>query len=279
MTQNWVRKPHCDSMTGYLNEVWSSRRLFQFFVRHSVNRVYSAAILGIGWLFIRPLIMALVASFVFRSVLGLSTAPVPYLLFVLTSLSIWLMFQRAMMWGTKSVQRNRRIFQRFYFPRFICHIASITPSLIEAGVVLCTAIIAAIYFWWAGIYTVDLGWHSLAAFLAIGLTLLLVIGVTSVTTILNNIARDVWYTSRYLLTALSLITPVYYPRSAVRAPWGEYMLLNPMTPIVELYRWALLHDEPMRWDALALSAVVIIGLLMIGLLFFIRFEARSIDAV
>ena len=276
--KTWARRPHSGTFWGYIKEVWCYRQLYSFFVVDAVSRVYSAAILGVGWLFIRPLIMALIASFVFQSVLGLSTDPVPYLLFVLVSLSIWLMFQRGMMWGTKSILRNKRILQRFYFPRLIAHVAAITPSLVEAGVVLVTALIAAIYFAWAGLYAVEFGWHSLAVILAIAMALLLVIGITSVTAVLNNMARDVWYTTRYVLAAWSFATPVFYPRSALPDPWNEYILLNPMTPVVELYRWALLHNESMRWDALALSGGVILVLLLLGLVFFIRFEGQSLDA-
>lgn len=274
---DWVVGPHQGTLAGYLTEVWRYRRLFLFLLVHSTTNVYQNAILGMGWLFIRPFIMAVIATIVIRGVLGISTAPVPYLLFVLTSLSLWLLFQRSINWGTKSIQRSGRLVRQFYFPRYIAHVTAITPALVEFGVVFLAASLAAIYFGVTGAYTVSLGLHSLAAPLAIAMALLLVVGITSVTSPLNNMARDVLYTTRYVVTAWSMLTPVYYPRSALPEPWREYMLLNPMTPIVELYRWSLLGNEVMRWDALALSAAVILVMLVLGLLFFIRWEPRSLD--
>lgn len=277
-SDEWVVRPHRGTLVGYLGEVWRYRRLFPFLLLHFVKNVYQGAVLGIGWLFIRPFVMAVIATIVIKGVLKVSTAPVPYLLFALISLSLWLMFQRSIKWGTKSIQRSGRLVRQFYFPRYIAHITAIAPALVELGVVFLAATVAAIYFAVTGAYKVSLGLHSLAAPLAIAMALLLVIGITSVTSVLNNMARDAWYTTRYVVTAWSALTPVYYPRSALPEPWREYLLLNPMTPIVELYRWSLLHNEPMRWDALALSGAVIVTILVLGLLFFIRWEPRSLDA-
>lgn len=274
----WVVRPHRGTLAGYLSEVWRYRRLIPFLAIHATRNVYQGAILGMGWLFIRPFVMAVIATVVIKGVLGVSTAPVPYLLFTLTSLSLWLMVQRSIKWGSKSIQRSGRLVRQFYFPRYIAHVTAIGPSLVEFGVVLIGAAAAAIYFAIAGVYPIKLGLHSLAAPLAVIMALLLVVGITSFTSVLNNMARDVWYTTRYVVTAWSVVTPVYYPRSALPEPWREYMLLNPMTPIVELYRWALLHNEPMRWDALALSGVVVLVILVLGLLFFIKWEPRSLDA-
>ena len=187
------------------------------------------------------------------------------------------MFQRGINWGTKSIQRSRRLTRQFYFPRLIAHVAAITPCFIEFGVVFLAASVATAYFAFTGVYRVALGPELLAAPLAIAMALLLIIGVTSITSILNNMARDTWYTMRYAMSGWSVATPVYYPRSALPEPWREYMLLNPMTPIVELYRWSILHTEPMRWDALALSAAVILVMMVLGLIFFIQWEPKSLD--
>lgn len=273
----WVVRPHRGTLVGYLGETWRYRRLFPYLTIYAVKNVYGSAILGMGWLFIRPIIMALTATLIVGGLLGVSTAPVPFLLFVLTSLSLWLMFQRSLTWGTKSIQRSGRLMRHFYFPRIIAHVTAIAPVFIEFGIVLFAATLAAIYFSVSGAYTVDLGLHSFAALLAIAMTLLFAIGITCVTSPLNNIARDVWYTMRYVLVPWSFVTPVYYPRSALPEPWKEYMLLNPMTPVVELYRWAIFHEEPMRWDALGLSGAVILVTLLLGLLFFIKWEPRSLD--
>jgi lipopolysaccharide transport system permease protein len=275
----WVRRPQASTLINYFADVWRYRALFPFLFRHSLNTVYAKSILGIGWLIIRPLILSFAAALVIKGALGLSTAPVPYLLFVLTSLSLWLTIQVSMAWGTKSIQRTRRLIRQFSFPRLIAHVTALAPSVVEFAVVFFAATAAAIYFAVTGAYVVDLGLHTFAVFIALGMAFLFVLAVTLLTTVLNNMARDTWYGFRYVLTAWSLFTPVYYARSSLPPPWNEYLLLNPITPIMELYRWSFFYSEPMRWDALALSFCVTLILLVLGLWFFVKFEPRLVDAI
>jgi len=266
-----------ESILGQVRDSWRFRRLVPFFFMNAIRNAYPAAILGIGWLFIRPFIMAAIAVVVMRDMLGLSTAPVPYLVYVLVGFSLWIMVQRGMAWGTRSFQRHKALMARFTFPPLLIHVTALGPGLMEGTVVFTIATITAVaYLMIDPAFRIMPGWHTLAVIPAGMLALLLVIGVTSFTSVLNNMARDVWYTMRYVLMVWTIATPVYYPRSAVPAPYDEYMLYNPMTPIVELYRWALFHTEPMRWDALAMACGVVAVCLAFGFWVFAKLERRSL---
>ncbi len=157
------------------------------------------------------------------------------------------------------------------------HVTALGPAVVEFTVVVVSAAVAAIYFAIYGQTSIVIGWRSLAVVPAILMILLFVIGITCVTAVLNNMARDVWYTTRYVLSGWVLLTPVYYPLSAVPAPWKEYMLLNPLTPMVELFRWSILPAQEMYWHALALSGALTAILLLAGLIFFIKMAPRSLD--
>jgi len=274
---DWRVRARPESIWGQVRDSWRHRRLFPFFLFNAIRSAYQAAILGTGWLIIRPFIMAMIAVVVMRDMLGVSTAPIPYLLYVLVGFSLWIVFQRGMAWGTRSFQRNKALLSRFTFPPLLIHISALGPGLTEGTVVFTIATITAVvYMMIDPAFRIMLGWHTLAVIPAGLLALLLVIGVTSFTSVLNNMARDVWYTLRFVLMVWTFATPVYYPRSAVPAPYDEYMLYNPMTPIVELYRWGLFHTEPMRWDALAIAVGVIAVLLLFGLWVFAKLERRSL---
>lgn len=274
---DWRVRARPKSIWGQVRDSWGYRHVFPFFLYNAVRNAYPAAILGIGWLFIRPLIMATIAVVVMRDMLGLTTAPVPYLVYVLVGLSLWIVFQRGMAWGTRSFQRHGTMMSRFTFPPLLIHLSALGPGLTEGTVVFTIATITAVvYLMIDPAFQIMPGWHTLAVVPAGMMTILLVIAITSFTSVLNNMARDVWYTLRYVLMIWTFITPVYYPRAGVPAPYDEYMLYNPLTPILELYRWALFHTEPMRWDALAIAAGVIAVLLVFGLWVFAKLERRSL---
>jgi lipopolysaccharide transport system permease protein len=121
-------------------------------------------------------------------------------------------------------------------------------------------------------------WQTLLAIPALVWIAMLVIGITSVTSIMNNFARDTIYSMNYALTIMSILTPVFFPRSALPEPWNEIMAFNPVTGPLELFRWALLRIEPLDPTALAAGAAGLLLVVFVGVRFFHRWESVSLEA-
>jgi lipopolysaccharide transport system permease protein len=275
----WTIGPHRPSFFSQLPDIWLRRRLIGFFMRRAIVDLYAQTVLGVAWVFIRPLMVVVAATLVLGGVLGVSTDPVPLLLFSLTSFSAWIVFDRGLVYGTKSIVRNRHILKLFYFPRVIMHVAAMGPALVEGAVVLGCAIIAMAYFAFVvGSWDIRIGWYTLLLVPSVVLLLVLMLGLSMVTSVLNSYARDTQYSIRFANGALLLATPVFYPIAAVPENWRIFLWFNPLTPVMELFRWAIFHVHEPRWEFVAYAVVATLLTTAFGLWIFIKWEATALDA-
>lgn len=265
----WTIRPFRTGVVHQIATMWAYRHLYSFFGRWTTGQIYRQTILGIGWLIIQPLILTLSSVLVFGEMFQVSTKPVPLPLFVLVGLSYWFLFRRCIQWMTKNLNMWRGILSRFYIPALLPLLATLFPVLLEYSVILSVALMIAGYFHFiATSYTVTFSWHLIAAFPALIMVFTLALGIGCVTTILNTMARDTWLTMRYILNVWMVATPVLYPLNTIPTKYQNFMLLNPLTPMLELYRWALLHQGQVHWGYILLSCVVTTVVLFAGLSFF-----------
>lgn len=273
----WMRAPYGRSPWEQIAEFWRRRKLLGFLISYGLARLYNKALLGMAWLFIRPAIMVLTAVLVVKTMLGVSTAPVPLLLFILASFAPWLMFQRGMLMGTRSFSAYGPLLTQFLFPRTMIQIASVAPSFLIFLVVFAAAVLAMIYFAVTGVYAISLGWHTLWVPVAILMTLFLIWGLSFFTAPLNAMAADTALTLRYILTAAMILSPVFYPMTRLTEGVREYMWYNPIACMLELYRWGLFHQHEPSWTHVWLSWGVILAIFMVGWWFFSRCEQRALE--
>ncbi len=275
--KGWERTPTSEGVFASMAGCWRYRHLFPMFFRRSLQMVYLQTAFGIGWLFVQPAIAAIASVIVVGQVIGASTDPVPLLLHVLSGLSLWFLFRRGLMWMTKSIQRNRRILRIAHFPRIIIHITSGSPALLEYLVILLMTMFACIYYALSESYVPPIGWHTAGVLAALTLTILLVFGLSCFLTVLNVLAGDTWFVLRYTLSLWMVLTPVVYPLHIVPDELLPIVMLNPMTPIVELYRWSLFQPGPLDQVYLAISIGLITALNIAGLIFYFRWESEGLD--
>jgi len=275
----WVRVPFGPSPLQQLIEFWRRRKLLGFLVSFGLSRLYSKTLLGIAWLFIRPAIMVGAAVLVVGQMLGVSTAPVPLVLFILASFAPWLLFQRGMLMGTRSFSMFGALFNRFLFPRIMAQIASIAPGFLVFLVVFAAGVVAMVYFAVTGVYTISFGLHMLWVPVAVLMMMFLVWGLSSFTAPLNAMAGDTVLTLRYILTVLMIVSPVFYPIVHLDEGLRNYMWYNPIASILELYRWGLFHQYEPVWWHIWLSWGIILGLFMGGWWFFSRCEQKALEGV
>lgn len=276
--QKWIVRPHRESLWHNFKEIVRRRHLIALLARQQIYRVYQKAILGVVWLAIRPLVMVIGATVLVRDILGVSTDPVPYQVYILGSFAPWILFQRGMTWTTKSLPSFKRLMRQFYFPRLILHMTNMSPAFVESGVVGICFLIGLGFFWvTTGTLSLTFGWHSLFLLPCLVLILLLVFGVSAFTSVLNTMARDTWYTLRYILGIWMILTPIFYPLSAIPEKYHLYLLLNPMAPLIMGVRWALFQAEAVPWTFFWIAVAVIMTIAACGAWFFVKWEAWALD--
>jgi lipopolysaccharide transport system permease protein len=276
----WVIEPRAAGVAPRAREIWRYRRLGAFFGLKALQKLYARTKLGWLWLIIRPLFPLLVKALVFGGILGVGADGVPYFVFLVTATTIWELFATATMWGTRSLELNRGLLRQVYVPRLILPISMITPALLTFVLHL-IVLLGAI-----GWYAVADGRNYLAAgvgagwaILAVMMTLALAVALSLFTSVPAIAARDVRFTLGYVLGFWVFITPVMYPLTAVPESWRVWMLLNPMTPIVEAFKFGVLGIGTIHGWALGSAAAVIAFGMLAGLVFFVRAEAEAADRV
>jgi lipopolysaccharide transport system permease protein len=275
---SWRIDPEPPTVLGQMAAVWRYRRVYWMFTVRGLFHIYRNAILGILWMAIQPLAIAVPAIFIVGDVFKISVKPLPLPLFVLVGLASWILFRAGVQWMTRSLNANRGLLRVVYVPALLLMITMISPGVFQMLIVLALAGIAAIYYGPVmNMYHVPFGWHMFAVFPAMLILLALATAVACVTSILNTFARDTWLTLRYVLSGLMIATPIVYPVTVIPEPYRWIAYLNPLAAPVDLFRWALLGYGQIPWLFVGLSALQALVLLLCGIWFFATQHNRVFD--
>jgi len=274
----WTIEPRAQGFRAGAAEFWRYRRLVRYFAVQVLQRTYRRTVLGWAWVLLRPLLTVVVSATVFGGVVGIEVASRPYFLFVLVGTSCWSLFENSLTWATRSLELNRRLLERQYFPRVLLPVSSTSPALVEFGIYLALlAASLAVYSVTRGELYLAPGPRLLGAVVAVVLCIGLAVAVGLWTSVLASRARDVRFVLGYGLRLWFFVTPVIYPLDSVPADWRWAAELNPMTAIVELFRWSTIGVGQVSPGALfaAFAATVVVG--AAGLVFFARVASDAID--
>ena len=274
----WTIEPRLGGAGARARELWTYRRMFLFFSRRAVEKLYSRTILGKTWIFLRPLVPLAVRVLVFGALLQVGgNIKVPYFLFVSVGTAAWELFGSSLMWATRSLQMNGGILSRLYVPRLILPVASMVPGLVYFAIHLAVFVSALVFYRVRdGVWYLDSTWLFVAP-VAVLLILLFALSIGLFTAVLGAGARDVRFGLGYVLEFWVYLTPVVYPATIVpdHVQWALY--LNPIAVYVVAFRGAILGGEGptlMGWvSALGLTA----ALLAAGLAFFQKAESEAVD--
>lgn len=234
---------------------------------------YRQTAIGVAWVLLQPLLTMTVFTIFFGRLGHMPSGGLPYSLFVLTALLPWQLFSFSLTHASNSLVQEQRLLTKVYFPRLIVPLASVLAGLLDFCVTF-LLVLAAIL--WYGIRPT---WAILLVPLFVLLLLCAALGVGILLATLNVQYRDVRYTIPFLNQFWMFLTPVAYPASIVPSAYRPLYGLNPMTGVVEAFRWALLGTEPPDWRMMAVSAGVVALLLTGSLYYFKRMEQTFADVI
>ncbi len=255
-------------------ELWKYRELISLLIWREVRVRYKQTILGIAWVVLQPLLMTLVFTFIFASLVGISSGGVPYALFAYVALLPWNLFAKGLTDGSKSLSSNEPLVTKVYFPRLVLPVAAVFSGLVDFAIASLLLIPLMLYY--RIVPTIAL--LTLPIFILIALVAS--VGIAAWLSAVDAKYRDVRYTLAFLTQLWFFATPIVYPLSSVPVAWRGIYSLNPMVGVVEGFRWAILGGS-FTPDLLLMgvSVSVIVAIFFGGLIYFRRTERIFADIV
>jgi lipopolysaccharide transport system permease protein len=234
---------------------------------------YKQTFLGMAWVILQPFILMVVFTLFFSNLMGVPSDGIPYPIFAYSGLMLWYIFASGVNTAGNSMVTHANMIKKIYFPRLIIPIAAVMVSLFDFIMAFLVYIGILIYYQ----YPVNIGQIVLFLPLAILVALVATAGIGSLLGALNVKYRDFRYIITFLIQVLFFLTPIIYPISIIKEPWGQKLLaINPMTGAIDLARAALI-DKPVNWELIGISMISATLFLIIGLVFFRRTEAFFAD--
>ncbi len=264
-----------------LRDLWVYRELVLFLTWRDVLVRYKQTVLGAAWAVIQPVIQMVVFTLIFSNAAGLSSEGVPYPIFNFTALLPWGLFSKAMNDAGRSLVTNRNMITKIYFPRLTIPVASVLAGMVDFAIAFIVYIVIILYYSIApgSTYTYQFSPALFALPLVILLALVATLGVSLWFSAMNVIYRDVGHILPFLTQIWFFATPIVYSASVVSTKWQILYALNPLTGVVEGFRWCLLGVHSLPWQLMAISSGIAVLLLVTGLVYFRNMERTFADEI
>lgn len=269
---SFVIEPKSGWSALQLREVWQSRELIGFIAWRDIKVRYTQAILGAGWAVIQPLLLVAVFSVVLGRLAKIPSEGVPYIVFAFAGLVPWTFFSNGVAVASESLVSSSNLVSKVYFPRLVIPVGSLLawlPDLAIASLMLLILMLA---------HGLIPAWTTVLLPLFGGFALLAAAGVSLWLSALNVYYRDVRYAVPFFLQIGLFATPIVYPPTLVPPALQPLLGIDPMSGVVEGFRWSVIGTTP-NWSILAISGVVTVLLLVTGLCYFRRMEHAFADVV
>lgn len=257
-----------------LRDLWLFRELIFFMTWRDLKVRYKQTFLGVFWAVLKPFLTMVVFTIFFGNLAKIQTEGYPYPLFNYTALLPWELFAVALTVASHTLVQNRQMITKVYFPRIILPLSAVIAGLVDFAIAFVILILMLFYYG----YPLRIELLSLPLFIL--LAMITTLGVGLWLSALNVLYRDFGYITPFLTQFLMFITPIAYPASLVPEKWRLLYALNPMTGVVEGFRWAVLGStQSAPFTLLAISTPVAILVLVSGLMYFRRMERLFADMV
>lgn len=263
-----------------LADVWRYRDLVMLFVRRDFVSTYKQTVLGPIWFFIQPLLTTLTYVIIFGNVAKLSTDGLPQMVFYMSGITIWNYFAQTLTNTSTVFRDNAGMFGKVYFPRLTMPLSIVISNLVRFAIQLGLFLAIWLYYLLKGGSNIHPNWMIALTPLLVVEMGLLSLGLGMLFSALTTKYRDLAMLLAFGVQLLMYATPVIYPLSSITSP--KYRLLiqaNPMTSIVEIFRYAFLGTGAFSWAASGYSMVVTVAVLLVGIVVFNRVQKSFTDTV
>lgn len=279
-TQQWttIIKPANGFIRFNFKELWQYKDLIYMFVKRNFTTLYKQTILGPLWIIITPLISTVISTFVFGTIAGISSDGLPYFLFYMAGNTAWSYFSTCLNSTASTFTGNAGIFGKVYFPRLVTPISAVITGLLNFSVQLVMLIGFMIFFVLRGNAINPNLWILITPLLVVHMAML-GLGCGIIVSSLTTKYRDLTVLVGFGISLWMYITPIIYPMSELPMKWKTVLLLNPMAPIIEAFRYAFLGSGDISFFHLGISFAVTLVILFAGIMLFSKVEKTFMDTV
>lgn len=264
-----------------LKGVWHYRDLLWLLVRRDFVSFYKQTILGPLWFFIQPLFTTVIYTFIFGNLASIPTDGLPQPLFYLAGITAWNYFADCLTKTSTVFTTNAGLFGKVYFPRLIVPLSIVVSNLIRFAVQM------ALFLLMMGIYAAKgASIHPNSCLLLFPFLLFLMamlgLGLGMIISAMTTKYRDLSFLITFGIQLMMYLTTVIYPLSVVKSKYPQYQWLveyNPMTPVIEAFRYGFLGQGTFTVISLAITTVITILIMLGGIVIFNRVERTFIDTV
>jgi len=254
-------------------ELWTNRELLYFFVWRDIKIRYKQTAIGAAWAVIQPFMTMVVFSLFFGKLARMDSHGLPYPIFYYSALLPWMYFAGALQNATNVVVEQQRVITKVYFPRLVLPLSAVISGLLDFGIAF------VVFLGMMAYYRIPPGPALFLFPCFLLLAVLTALGVGLWLSALNAIYRDVRYVVPFLVQFWLFASPVAYPSTLIPERWRWLYGLNPMTGVIEGFRWALTGYGQPPSILLAASSAMVLLLVSGGIAYFHKMEGTIADVV
>ena len=282
-----IIKPKDKLFSVDLKELWRYRDLYTLFVKRNIITQYKQTILGPAWFVIQPALTVIMYMIVFGDIAGIPTDGVPRPLFYLAGTSMWTYFSSCLQSTSNTFVSHSGLFGKVYFPRLVMPLASVTSNLLRLSIQFgFFAIVYVAYTIFDPTCHAHLTWYALLLPVLIFMLAGLALGFGTIVSSMTTKYRDLQVLFSFVVSLWMYATPIVYPLSQTKSmtyfgiPVHKLMCLNPVTPIIETFKYGFLGSGAfVGWRWLIYSFVVMVILLSLGIVVFNKVQKSFMDTV
>lgn len=273
-----VIEAHSSLLDLKLKELWAYKDLILLFVHRDFVAQYKQTILGPMWHFLQPFLITVIFTLVFGKIAQISTDGAPPFLFYMAGTVIWTYFSGVLTEVSNTFRGNSHIFGKVYFPRLVVPVSILISKLIAFALQFIFFLGFLSYY---GLASADVHpniWVLLTPLLLLMMAML-GMGLGVIISAVTVRYRDLAVLTGFGVQLLMYLSPVVYPVAILSEPYRSWMLINPIAPIIETFRYAYLGSGSASIANLAVSAIVIALVLLGGIMLFNRVDRTFMDTV
>ena len=282
LEQGWTTeiRPKEKLLSVDFKEIWRYRDLMMLFVKRNIITQYKQTVLGPLWYIIQPMMTTVMYMVVFGGIAKISTDGLPQPLFYLAGISFWQYFADCLNKTSNTFVSNSAIFGKVYFPRLVTPLSDVISNLVRFGIQFALFLIVYAYYALFTDVQIHTNWYALTLPILVAMLAGLALGFGILFSSMTTKYRDLQLLLGFFVSLWMYATPVIYPLSTINNETLRLVMqLNPLTGIVEFFKYGMLGVGNHEWWMLGYSFAFMVVLLAVGIVVFNKVQKSFMDTV